>query len=114
MSRTGIITSYLILRYVVRSGFIDIYLNRNVPPFCQTWFRLPISENVAVPQSVDHCSHWLDCAATPRQEARNLFALVGTRGVTVESIRELITVPPDIERTLQLYLRRPSRGRARN
>ena len=34
----------------MRRGFIDIYLNRYVPPFCQTWFRLPISENVAVLQ----------------------------------------------------------------
>ena len=59
-----------------------------------------------LPSGVDHCSHWLDRASTPRQEARNLFALVGRSGVTVESIRELITVPPDIERTLQLYLRR--------
>ena len=49
-----------------------------------------------------HCSHWLDRAATPRQKARDLFALVGRSGVTVESIRELITVPPAIERILQL------------
>jgi hypothetical protein len=35
---------------VVRRGFIDIYLNRYVPPFCRTLFRLSISENVAVLQ----------------------------------------------------------------
>ena len=39
-------------------------------------------------------------------EARNLFALVGRSDITVESTRELITVPPDIQRILRLYLRR--------
>jgi hypothetical protein len=40
-----------------------------------------------------------------RSEARNLLALVGRNGDTVDSIRELIAVPSDIERTLRLFLR---------
>jgi hypothetical protein len=30
MLRTGIITPYLTLRYVVRSGFLDIYPDQNI------------------------------------------------------------------------------------
>jgi hypothetical protein len=51
-------------------------------------------------------SHWLGCTASPREEARALFVMVGRNGDTVDSIRELITVPPGIERTLCLYLLR--------
>jgi hypothetical protein len=57
------------------------------------------------PAIADDCSHWLEQTATPREEAMNLFALVGKNGGTVDSIRELIEVPPDIERALRLYIR---------
>ena len=59
-----------------------------------------------LPSGAVDCSHWLDRTATPRQEARNLFAQVEKNGVTVESIRELIAVPPKIEQALRQYVRR--------
>jgi len=34
--------------------------------------------------------------------------MIGRNGETVDSIRELIAVPPDIERTLRLFLRQYS------
>jgi hypothetical protein len=57
------------------------------------------------PAIADDCSHWLEQTATPREEAMKLLALVGKNGDTVESIRELIAVPPDIEQALRLYSR---------
>jgi hypothetical protein len=49
---------------------------------------------------------WLQRTATPLNEARNLFALVGRNGDTVDSIRELIAVPRWIEHALGLYAKR--------
>jgi hypothetical protein len=49
-------------------------------------------------------SHWLDCTASAREEARILFEMMQRSGDTVESIRELIVVPPEIEEAL--YARR--------
>jgi hypothetical protein len=51
-------------------------------------------------------SHWLERTATPRGEARLLFRLVGSNGDTIESIRELIAVPQEIEERLGLYAKR--------
>jgi len=51
-------------------------------------------------------SHWLDRTASPREEARILFAMVGRNGETVESLRELIEIPPEIEEALLLYARK--------
>ena len=59
-----------------------------------------------LPSIADDCSHWLGCTATPREEARSLFAMIGRNGDTVESIRELIAVPPNIEDALLLYAAR--------
>ena len=42
-------------------------------------------------------SHWLDRTASPREEARILFAMVGRSGETGESLRELIAIPPETE-----------------
>ena len=41
----------------------------------------------------------------PREEARNLVALIGRNGNTVESIRQLIAVPANIEQALKHYAR---------
>jgi len=59
-----------------------------------------------VPSVGDDWSHWLESTATPREETRNLFALVGKNGDTVDSIRELIAAPPLIEHALGLYAKR--------
>lgn len=40
----------------------------------------------------------------PKEEARSLFAMIGRNGDTVESIRELIAVPANIENALTLYV----------
>jgi hypothetical protein len=48
-------------------------------------------------------SHWLDRTASPREEARILFAMVGRNGETVESLQELIAIPPQIQEALTLY-----------
>lgn len=51
-------------------------------------------------------SHWLDRTASPRQEARILFGMMQRNGNTIESIRELIAIPPMIEGALTLYARK--------
>ncbi len=51
-------------------------------------------------------SPWLDRVIAPREEALTLFALVGRNGDTIESVRELIAVPPRIEAALLLYAER--------
>ena len=52
MSRTGIITPYLTLRYVVRSGFLDIYPDCDEPAWvCWEKFR-NISNEVGRVKSV--------------------------------------------------------------
>ena len=65
----------------------------------------PPVQTRALPYAEIGLSHWLGCTASPRQEARALFAMIGRNGDTVESIRELIAVPPRIEHLLRLYLR---------
>lgn len=57
-------------------------------------------------------SHWLSCTAPAHSEARHLFALISRNGETVESIRELIAVPPDVENALRLYAREHSEDAA--
>jgi hypothetical protein len=52
----------------------------------------------------DDCSRWLDWNAKPTEEARKLLMLVGRNGDTIESIRDLIAVPPEIERTMRLFV----------
>ena len=64
----------------------------------------PQVQTRALPYAEIGLSHWLGCTASPRQEARALFAMIGRNGDTVESIRKLIAVPPEIERLLRLYL----------
>ncbi|MFY9531443.1 MAG: hypothetical protein WBC04_12360 [Candidatus Acidiferrales bacterium] len=55
-----------------------------------------------------HC--WLHVAA-PAIEARALFTLIGRNGNTVEKIRALIAVPPEIEAVLRAYaVRYPEDG----
>jgi hypothetical protein len=62
-------------------------------------------QTLGLPPYADYgSSHWLRCTATPEEEARALFAMIGRNGDTIESIRELIAVPPGIERALRLYL----------
>lgn len=56
--------------------------------------------------AAEYSSPWLDRPVAPREEALSLFALVGRNGDTVESIRELIAVPPHIEAALLLYAER--------
>jgi hypothetical protein len=54
--------------------------------------------------SRDDCSRWLDWNAKPTDEARKLLLLVGRNGDTIESVRDLIAVPPEIERTMRLFV----------
>src|ERR1700694_3653076 len=56
--------------------------------------------------AVEQSCCWLESTATPWEEARGLFARIESSGDTVESIRELIAVPPKIEETLRRYARR--------
>jgi len=49
--------------------------------------------------------HWLDRTASAREEARILFEMMIRKQDTVESIRELIAVSPEIEEALTLYAR---------
>jgi hypothetical protein len=56
--------------------------------------------------AAEYSSPWLDRAIAPREEALCLFAMVGRNGDTVESVRELIAVPPRIEAALLLYAER--------
>jgi hypothetical protein len=51
-------------------------------------------------------SHWLERTASPREEARILFEMMQRSGGTVESIRELIAIPPEVKAALTLYARR--------
>jgi hypothetical protein len=46
---------------------------------------------------------WLGGDFAPRDEARGLFALIRRKADSVESIRDLIAVPPEIEGALSLY-----------
>jgi hypothetical protein len=45
----------------------------------------------------------LDGAQAPRDEARGLFVLIRSNAASVESVRDLIAVPPKIEGVLLLY-----------
>lgn len=56
--------------------------------------------------AAEYSSPWLDRPVAPREEAISLFALVGRNGDTVESVRELIAVPPRMEAALLLYAER--------
>jgi hypothetical protein len=56
--------------------------------------------------AAEYSSPWLDRAVAPREEAVSLFALIGRNGDTVESVRELIAVPPRMEAALLLYAER--------
>src|SRR6266404_3063122 len=49
------------------------------------------------------CFQWLDCARAPRDEARGLFVLIRDNVDSIESVRDLIAVPPKIEALLSLY-----------
>ena len=51
------------------------------------------------------CFQWLAGAFAPRDEARSLFVLIRRNAASVESIRDLIAVPPEIEAALCLYAR---------
>jgi hypothetical protein len=48
----------------------------------------------------------LDGAQAPRDEARGLFVLIRSNAASVESIRDLIAVPPEIEGVLLCYARK--------
>jgi hypothetical protein len=48
-------------------------------------------------------SHWLESTPSPREEARILFEMMRRSGGTVESFRELIAIPPEIEAGLTRY-----------
>lgn len=52
------------------------------------------------------CFEWLDGDHAPRDEARGLFVLIRGDADSVESVRELIAVPPEIEAVLCLYAKR--------
>jgi hypothetical protein len=52
------------------------------------------------------CFQWLDGSHAPRDEARGLFGLVRRNAASVESVRDLIAVPPEIEAVLCLYAKR--------
>jgi hypothetical protein len=52
--------------------------------------------------SGDH-DQWLAGAFTPHDEARGLFVLIRSKAASVEAVRDLIAVPPEIEVTLHLY-----------
>ena len=56
--------------------------------------------------AAEYSSPWLDRPVAPREEAISLFALIGRNGDTVESVRELIAVPPCVEATLLGYAER--------
>ena len=54
--------------------------------------------------AAEYLSPWLDRIVSPRAEALSLFAMVGRKGDnTVESVRDLIAVPPETEAALLLY-----------
>jgi hypothetical protein len=46
---------------------------------------------------------WFNSKFAARVEAKALFVMVGKNGDTVESLRELISVPPEIETLLRTY-----------
>jgi hypothetical protein len=52
------------------------------------------------------CFEWLDGDHAPRDEARGLFVLIRGEAASIESVRELIAVPPEIEAVLCLYATR--------
>jgi hypothetical protein len=59
---------------------------------------------VAPPIAVEKAdSHWLERTASPREEARILFEMMQRSGGTVESFRELIAIPSEIEEALTCY-----------
>jgi len=49
------------------------------------------------------CFEWLDGDHAPRDEARGLFVLIRGEAAAIESVRDLIAVPPEIEAVLCLY-----------
>jgi hypothetical protein len=59
----------------------------------------------------DNSPAWLDRKFAARIEARALLATVGKNGDTIETLRELISVPPDIEALLRAFARtHPAEG----
>ena len=48
---------------------------------------------------------WLDRKFAARIEAKALLVTVGKKGTTIESLRELISVPPEVEALLLAYAR---------
>jgi hypothetical protein len=67
---------------------------------------IQIQTHEAFPLEARDSSHWLESTASPREEARILAAMVGKNGNSLESIRELIHVPPKMEQALRLYASR--------
>ena len=49
------------------------------------------------------CFEWLGGDHAPRDEARGLFVLIRRHAASVEAVRDLIAVPPEIEAVLFLY-----------
>jgi len=63
----------------------------------------PVQALEVASQAVAGSSQWLKSTATPKEEARNLYAMMARSGDTIESIRDLIAVPPETEALLSLY-----------
>ena len=53
---------------------------------------------------------WLDGDHAPRDEARGLFVLIRGEAASIESVRDLIAVPPEIETVLCLYAKHHPEG----
>jgi hypothetical protein len=49
------------------------------------------------------CFQWIDGTQAPRDEARGLFVLIRSNVASIESVRDLIAVPPEIEAALRRY-----------
>ncbi len=54
-------------------------------------------------QESEAAEPWLWSAASPQAEARLLFSMIGRNGDSLESIRELISVPPHVETLLRAF-----------
>ena len=64
---------------------------------------MPLKEQVlAAPEEDTAFDPW-SFGLSAKNEARLLFAMIGRNGDTVETIRELIAVPPRTERLLKAY-----------
>jgi hypothetical protein len=55
---------------------------------------------------------WIDKPSSPGAEARTIRTLIDNNGDTIEDLRELIEVPPEIEALLRAFARAyPEEGR---